>query len=487
MNKLILPLATAFMLTACGDFLDKQPSVSEDTPVTEASQLLAVYDNLNNIYTTNYFAYYCSDDAELPKEMYAQYPSKFNINTIISLYCHFRDGIISNASDMFWNGEYSKIYQTNLIISSASSVSGSAEDINEALGCAHFMRAYSLFDLATYYCMPWCEANKGALGVPLRMALDYQENVSRGTLEDTYKQIFADLEAAERYITRAGVDSDKPWRVSKCAINALYSRIYLARGEYNKALERTNAALADAPQLFDYNNLGWGNPESYPETGDYPAETVEYCETNDWSASKFLYFQEWIFPRLVQNRAQWAMPSTQLAALYDQANDLRYDFFFVEHGNRRMSVLYDWWRYTQFNDGRYVISGLTTQEMLLNKAELMVRTGDWQNALAVLTPLRDARFRTGTATALTASSQSEALKAVLDERRRELPFAFRLGDIKRYSVNETPDDDVTIVRDFFDMSITTVDTSAPKTTPFRVTVRNWQCLSIRLKLMQARA
>ncbi len=463
-NKLITTLTTATVLcTACGDFLDKQPSVSEDTPVTETSQLLALYDYLTNIYTNNYFAYYSTDDTELPKEMYAQYPSQFNINYIVSNYTHFRDGIIANSSDGFWTGEYSKIYTANLIINSASSVSGSTEELNEALGCAHFMRAYSFFDLATYYCMPWCEANREALGMPIRLGLDYEENVSRGTLEQTYAQIFADLQAAEEYITRTEIDADMPWRVSKCAINALYSRIYLARGEYEQALNYTNAALENAPELFDYNQFTWGTPASYPAAGDRPAETLEYCETNDWSATRFLYFQEWIFPRLVQNRSQWAMPSTQLMNLYDHENDLRYDFFFVEHGNRRMNVLYDWWRYSQFNDGRYVISGLTIQEMLLNKAECMVRLGQWQEALNVLTPLRQARFRTGTATALTASSQAEALKVVLEERRRELPFAFRLSDIKRFSVNETPDDDVTITRDFFEVSVTEVDTNTPKT------------------------
>ena len=57
-NKLITTLTTATVLcSACGDFLDKQPSVSEDTPVTETSQLLALYDYLTNIYTNNYFAY----------------------------------------------------------------------------------------------------------------------------------------------------------------------------------------------------------------------------------------------------------------------------------------------------------------------------------------------------------------------------------------------------------------------------------------------
>lgn len=455
--------AMALMLTSCGDYLDKQPSVSEDAPVTESSQLLAVYDYLTNIYSNNYFAFYSTDDTELPKEMYAMHPATFNLNYIVSNYCHFRDGIIQNSSDAFWTGEYSKIYNANLIIESASSVTGDQSEINEALACAHFMRAYSFFDLATYYCLPWCEANREALGIPLRLGLDFAESISRGTLEQTYNQIFADLQAAEQYVTRDAVDSEYPWRVSRCAINALYSRIYLARGDYETALTYTNAALENAPELFNYNDFGWGTSVSYPASGDLPAQTLEYCETNDWAASRFLYFQEWIFPRLVQNRSQWDLPSTALANLYDQENDLRFVYFFVEHGNRRMSVMYDWWRYSQFNDGRYVIGGLTIQEMLLNRAELLVRTGNWQSALAVLDPLREARYATGTATSLTASSQSEALQLVLEERRRELPFTFRLGDIKRFSVNETSEDDVTIVRDFYEVSTLSVDTSTEKT------------------------
>ena len=463
MNKIIMLTAATLLCVSCGDFLDKRPSVSINAPVTEASQLLALYDDYENVSSTNYFTYYSTDDTELTKEMYITSPSSFDINNIVANYCHFREGIIANSTDFFWEDEYAKVYVANLIINSASSVSGSKDVIAEALGCAHFMRAYLFFELATYYCLPWSEANKGALGIPLRLGLDFTENVSRGTLEKTYEQIFADLRAAEQHVTRDAVNPDMPWRVSKCAINALYSRIYLARGEYDKALEYANAALTNAPALFDYNNFEWGNPVSYPEAGNRPAETLEYCETNSWEASDFLYYQEWIFPRLINNRSQWPMPSTQLANLYDQENDLRFVFFFVEHGNRRMNILCDWWRYSQFTDGKYVISGLTPQEMLLNKAEVMVRKGDWQNGLKVLDPLREARYKTGTVTYLTASSQSEALKLVLEERRRELPFAFRLGDIKRYSVNETSEDDVTITRDFFEVSTTEVDTSTPKT------------------------
>lgn len=463
MNKIITLTATILFLSGCGDFLDKQPSVSEDAPVTEASQLIALCDNSNIITSYNYFAFYSTDDTELPKELYVASPSSFDIDNVVANYCHYREGIIGNSTDLFWENEYSNVYIANLIINSASSVSGSKEEIAEALGCAHFMRAYSFFELASYYCLPWSETNKGALGIPLRLGLDFTEDVSRGTLEKTYEQIFADLRAAEEYVTRDAVDPDMPWRVSKCAINALYSRIYLTRGEYEKALDYADMALSNAPKLFNYNDFEWGTPVSYPAAGDRPAETLEYCETNSWNEIQYLYYQEWIYPRFLQDRTSWIKPSRQLAELYDQENDLRFVFFFVEHGNRSWSVLYDWWGYNQFCGGYYVISGLTPQEMLLNKAEVMVRNGDWQNGLNVLDPLREARYKTDAVTYLRASSQAEALRLVLEERRRELPFTFRLRDIKRFAVNETPEDDVTITRDFFDVSTIEVNTSVPKT------------------------
>ena len=463
MNKYILSLAAASLaFSACGDFLDKQPSASQNAPITEASQLMSLYDNWYNISTQNMYANYATDDSEISRTVFAGNQNTFSM-TQISPYCLYRDGLLNVSEDAFWTGEYGKIYQANLIINSAPSVSDDPAVLNDALAGAYYMRAYELFDLTTYYCLPWCEANREALGMPLRLGLDYTENVSRGTLEQTYAQIFADLQAADELTTRTAPEPDMPWRVSQCAIDALYARIYLARGEYETAQGYAESALANAPELLDYNTLEWDTPTSYPPMGDLPEQELEYCETNTWSNSQIITYQEWIFPRLVDNPHQLIIPSAALSALYDQTNDLRFAYFVIEHGNRRMDMVTDCPIYSQFSDGRYVISGLTTQEMMLIKAECMARTGQWQDAPAVLTPLREARYKTGMATALTATTQAEALREVLAERRRELPFAFRLGDIKRFSVNETPDDDVTITRDFFDMSVTRVDTNTPKT------------------------
>jgi hypothetical protein len=192
-----------------------------------------------------------------------------------------------------------------------------------------------------------------------------------------------------------------------------------------------------------------------------PAQKVDYCETNSWNVTKIFKWQESVFTRLQYIRTQWLCPSQDLMDSYDKTNDLRFVYSYVEHDSRRFSIAYDYYRFDPFYDGRYNISGITTAELLLDKAELMVRTGDWQNALAVLTPLRQARFKTGTATALTATSQAEALKQVLAERRREMPFALRLMDIKRFAVSQTTDDDVTIKHDCYKVTQSGIDLTAP--------------------------
>lgn len=465
-NKAYIIMALAVAgLTSCSDFLDKTPSKSSNTPVSTAANLLAVYDNIGNRYCANYFASYSTDDADIPREMYLGGPNQFDMNYVVANYTHYRDGIINNSSDGLWTAEYNRIYKANLMISSASEVSGTQEEINEALSCAYFMRAYSFFELATFYCQPWSEANKDELGIPLRMGLSFDETISRGTLEQTYNQIFDDLKASEEHAVYDAVPSI-PWRVSKCAINALYARIYLARGEFDKALEYVNKALTNAPALYDFNQFTYKTPVThYSATDFWPELDINYCETDAWNENKILYnYSEWIYPDFASIRTQMTYPSKQLMDLYDHTNDLRFRYYYIEHGTRRMqSLKYDDYRYNPWYDGRYITSGLTSAEMLLIKAECQVRLGQWQEGLATLTPLREARYEQGTATALTANNKEEALQAVLQERRREMPFYFRFGDIKRFAVTPDTSDDVTVTREFFDVSVTKVNTNSPKT------------------------
>lgn len=450
----------AGVMTGCDSFLDKQPSASSNAPINDASQLIALYDYVTNVQENCYVDAYATDDYGVALDMFDARPTSFGVNQMC-FYALKTDVMASASSNSAWSGEYSKIFTANTIIDNAGSVAGNEDEKNLALCNGYFMRAWSMFRLAWIHCLPYSEANKSALGLPLRLSTLFTEDVHRSTLEATFKQILADLDEAEKYCDETGVPDGKAWRTSKCAIDGLRARVYLYMNDYTNAMTYVDKALAQAPGFFDFNELQWSTPMSYPAEGTMPAQTVEYCETNSWNLQKIYKWKEWIFIRLQYLGTQWFSPSQDLIDCFDdKENDLRYVFFFVEHGNRRFSVPYDWFKYEQFYDSRYNISGLTTAELVLIKAELQARAGQGDAALATLRPLRQARFATGTATDLVAANAADALKQVLLERRRELPFSARMMDIKRFSVSATPDDDVTISREFYTCQQSGIDTSS---------------------------
>ena len=459
MKHIALALMAATAFSACDSYLDKQPSASSNASIKEASQLISLYDYVTNTYEYCYTDAYSVDDMGIPMEMFDSRPNAFS-STELCFYALASDVMASTSSNNTWQYEYEKIFTANTMISNANSVNGTEAEKNLALCNGYFMRAWSMFRLATVYCLPYSEANREKLGLPMRLGTLFTEDISRATLGETFDQILSDMAEAEKYCAQDKVQEDFAWRTSKCAIYGLYARIYLYMNDYDNAKTYVDKALALTPGLFDYNNLTWGNSVEYAETSTMPAQTLEYCETNSWNLAKIYKWKEWIYIRLQYLGTQWYSPSQDLLDCYDdKANDLRYQYSYIEHGNRRFSVSYDWYRFDPFYDGRYGVSGLTAAELLLMKAELQARSSDWSNALATLTPLREARFATGTATALTAASQSDALKQVLKERRRELPFTVRMMDIKRFAMSATTDDDVTISRKFYKVTTSGVDTS----------------------------
>ena len=81
--------------------------------------------------------------------------------------------------------------------------------------------------------------------------------------------------------------------------------------------------------------------------------------------------------------------------------------------------------------------------MLLIKAEIQARQGQFTEAMETLRPLRAARIRSDVDDSrfFTVSSQQEAVTKILQERRRELAFTMRWYDIKRLNANEDTSDD----------------------------------------------
>ncbi|SCC48539.1 SusD family protein [Chitinophaga costaii] len=456
MKRLSTYLLIALLSTGCKKYLAEEPR--KQASVQTVAQLEALVDNATQFaYEPDFSTILSTDDNEITKELYAASPSAFTTDNL-QYYTFSVDGVENASSDALWNGEYKKIFTANLILENIDAVTGDDSTRERVRADAHFIRGYSYWVLVNHYAAPYSAANLESPGVPLKKTTEYTESLKRASLKETYDFIMADIVEAQK-VTYDDVDPRRAWRVSKKSIAAFLSRYYLFTGDYDNAIQQANLALATTTaKLVDFSTLQPGTPAYYTN----PIDTLRYLDLNSWTPAKFLYWPESFYTRYTYYSSQWYNPSTALMNLYDQQHDLRFKGFFIHNGGRRMSVTYrGTTRYTFFYDGRYIPAGFTVAEVLLNKAEALARKGDINGALGAANTLREKRI--SPYTALTATSQPAALKAVLEERRRELPFTMRWYDIRRFSVNDDPSDDVTVSRDFYTVSITGVDMNTPHT------------------------
>lgn len=444
--------------TSCKKFLEKEPL--KQTSIKNVDQLQALIDDVPFTFfqEVNITAGFSTDDTEITPEQYKQNPTRVSGMEQLYYYVFNVNQIAGTAADRLWTGEFRKIFTANIILENVDNVTGSeaAKALVKADG--YFIRAYSHFLLANYYCLPYSTANLSAPGLPLKRSGNVEESLKRSTIDETYKFILADLMEAMK---TASVDVDplKPWRVTKRTVEAMLSRYYLFTGDYPKALEYADKALTSTKVVLkDYKTIAAGVPAKYSN----PEATLELPETFDYSDAQYIYWPEFYYPRGAYLGTQWFIPSASLRAMYEGQNDLRYKWFMIENGGRRFGVVTpEMFRYSVFDDGSYIPSGLTRAEMLLNQAEALARMDKPAEAMAAVNELRAARFTTPTD--LTAANKEQAIANVLAERRREFPFAMRWMDIRRFSVNDYAGDDVQVSRSFFKVNIGSVDVNTAQT------------------------
>lgn len=457
----IFGISLALTGSGCKKFLEQEPA--RQTTIETVDQLRGLLDNPtssggNGFYEeNNNTVTFSSDDAEIPADVFAANVSRLGGDRLL-YYTFDTEQIIGLSGDPLWTGEYRKIFVANTVLDNLDAATGSPTEKALVKADAQFQRAYSYWVLANYYCLPYSQANLGAPGLPLKKTSSMEEPLSRATIEETYQFILSGLNEAMK-VASVDVDPTKQWRVTKRTVEAMFSRYYLFTGDYDKALEFANKALTSASiVLKDYKTIAAGPAIAYTN----PTASLEVPETYNWAAAQYIPWPELYYPRFAYTANQFYMPSASLRALYEGQNDLRYKWFMIENGGRRFSIVTpQTFRYVQFDDGRRIISGLSRAEMLLNKAEALARTNKPEEAMAAVNELRAKRFTTPTN--LTAANSDQAIANVLAERRREFPFSMRWMDIRRFSVNNYPADDVAITRNFFQMNGNNVDVNTPKT------------------------
>ncbi|WP_299526396.1 RagB/SusD family nutrient uptake outer membrane protein [Winogradskyella sp.] len=357
---------------------------------------------------------------------------------------------LSSASSTFWAGGYLQLNRLNRLLEGAAGITPTPEEedeYNDIVGQALALRAYSHFQLLSYYSTDY--TNDEALGVPIQIAVpSIADQPLRNTNGEVYQQIEDDLSRAFSLI-QDDVSATRTF-VSKDFVLALRARVAAYRGDYSTALPIAQdllnryplATTASFPDIWlDESNDevifklervlngpfdGQGSNGAVA-SGGWVGNVFAFVNASAGGGA-FFEFGRTLFNLFEEGdirRTAYLAPDAVVSPDYENTPDyLNDDVLPVAKypGSQGQFLM---------NDHKVFRSA----EMLLIIAEAYADSnnlnGPTNSVAATLKQLRDARF--GTAQGLDAfNSQQDAFNAILNERRVELAFeGHRWKDVKR--------------------------------------------------------
>lgn len=459
----------AFTVISCNKFLDKATSKTSAIQPSTIEQLESILNNYSTFYAeADNVSIFASDDYDLNVDTYKEKNTVYSIH--MPKFALWDTKSIQEYDRHYWPNEWKKIFTANMVLTSLNKVSGGTSEQRAAIKSeCHFIIAYSYLRLATAYCLPYTENTKDEMGLPIKTTVGFDEDLTRISLAKTYEFIEANLNEGLKLTNKMTFVNGKnrSWRASKGAVNAFAARYWLIIGDYNKSLNHANIALGEHSSLMDYNiDMRYSSIKSEVDVNGVKVEIkYPYTHDNQIDPTDMMEWKEFYYFRVLNYGSWWYMPSKSLLDCYDKANDLRYKYHIVENYSYARSVLTkEIPGYIFFFRDR-IPNGPTVAEMLLTKAECQARLGDFTEAMSTVNILRAVRISRDAPTNvinLVATSQEDAVKTVLKERRREMPFTSRWSDIRRLNHNSDTFDDVVLSKTFFPYNISTiVDSEEP--------------------------
>lgn len=451
----------SFCLVGCDEFLDVRPSENSQVEIETAEQLDALLGNYDTFFTEkNLESIIGNDDCGLDAELFKEESQIFQHSYVFHMVKDI-EGMSNDSFEQNWQTEYKKIFNANLVLDNLSKVSGDQALKDRLRREAHFIKAVSYYQLVNYYTMLDLPENQNEPGLILKKTTSFEESIPRATIAETYKQI--EMELSEALQDKTPIIKNgkfRPWRISEAGVKAFAARYYLQKSNYALALNYANEALNLHSSVVDYNTeLSFKDKPYIIKVGD---KTINMYVPSTWNSTdgEILRWKESLYSRVLYNGSNWTIPSKELMDLYDKAHDLRYKYIFIKDysyyvGAKKVSHP----GYSLF--GSDILSGPSVPEMILIKAECLVRQGKWSEGMQVLETLRVNRIERSGYQKLVATNQQEALKQVLEERRRELPFTLRWFDIRRFNQNQDPSDNVDLVKMFYPYNVASVDFTQP--------------------------
>jgi hypothetical protein len=323
-----------------------------------------------------------------------------------------------NTTITFLTGAYGVIRRANAILENIDKFpAGTFKDNARAEALA--VRAWLYFDIARYHAKTYVNATNTDSVAPYVTSTAADIMPSKEPVRQFYDKIAADLVAAEPLMAV----NNGAGRINKSAVQGLLSRLYLYMGDYAKTITSANAALGTTPVLPSMADVArvWRDETANGVLFKVLNTTLDNINTpgvNYYQITSGNVRSEYVVEYNL--RQDYSATDVRGAAYITTSpyNGVQQNHV-IKYAGRTGGIV-----------GVLDIKLLRTAEVLLNRAEAYLRSGNATSALADLNLLRSQRYTDYLP--LVGLTNDQVLTEILRQRRLELAFeGDRFFDLKR--------------------------------------------------------
>ncbi|WP_418991801.1 RagB/SusD family nutrient uptake outer membrane protein [Alistipes sp.] len=241
-NKLVLLFAGPALLFSCNDYLDEMPDNRTELDNAEKISQILISAYSESLPVTM---------QEMMSDNVTDYGKNIDIYDDLFQQSYLMQDVTGTAFDTpsaVWNDNYNAVASANHALEAIEKL-GDTEELEPQKGEALICRAYAHFTLCNAFCQAYNpQSSKTDLGIPYvtkpetTVFVDYE----RGTVEEVYAKIAADIEAGIPLIDDTKYTQPK-YHFTKKAAQAFAAQFYLYYGKYDKAIEYATAVLGEDP------------------------------------------------------------------------------------------------------------------------------------------------------------------------------------------------------------------------------------------------
>lgn len=388
-------------------FLDERPAKALLVPAT-LQDFQALMDNQGIMNMAPNLSVVSSDDF-YSTDNGIQSATVINRNTYL-----WADDLFEGAYVADWSMPYQQVFYANVILEGLEKMNGISKESSEwkrIRGSALFFRGMAMTNLVHQFAAPYkASTAEQTDGLPIKLNSDVNERPGRGTLQNTYDHIIADLLEAEKLLPAEAIVKSRP---AKPAALALLARVFLSMGNFQQAEVFASSCIKLSNQLMDYNSL---NLNITNAANPFPQALLN-------SNLEILFYSGLIssgffFSTLTR------VDSTLFKSYH--SNDLRRAALFVDRGNGVINLK------GNYTGNLAYFGGIALDEIYLIRAECYARIGKIDAAMSDLNSLLAKRWKKGTFIPFTVSDQEPAVKLILSERRKGMiGRGLRWNDLRR--------------------------------------------------------